>query len=786
VRLLTLTGPGGIGKTRLSLSAANKAIDRFEHGVLFVDLSAARDTESVLAAIAHAIGLEATAAESLSDELRERLRDEHVLLILDNFEQVTQAAPTVAQLLQDCPLLKVLVTSREALHLRGEHLFAVPPLSLPRDARRPARAEQLAAYEAIQLFVERARAVKPDFRLTDESAAAVAEICRRLDGLPLALELATARINVFSPEALRDRLDDSLKLLRRGARDLPARQQTLHATIEWSYELLEPSEQWLFELLAAFSGATFEAVEAVAGSVNGHRATQIDTLDGLASLVDKSLVRHVGSNGDSRFVMLATIKEYAAERLRENSDFERAARRAHAAYFADFARRHWERARGDRREAALAALTANTDNLSVAWRHWLAERDLEQLNKLLDGLWAVYESEGRYRGMVDLARELLDVLTTTPATRERALQELTLRTSLARALTGLHGLTDEVEEEYRRALELFEGELEVPQLFPVLRGLSSLHGYRAEFDKALPLAYELLRLADAQGDQTTRVDAHLLVGAGLAFTNDLEGGDRAPRECDQMLRVAAPRLASPPARTEPRDRELYVRSACSVAARASRSRHRTREPRRHAGDRPATAVHDGLRPVPHGLPPPSEAGAGAGARPRGERRRRGGRVRAPHLEGCGNTPPWGGEDRHGPLRGGSGRYSGRRGPVPGLRTPPVFWPLLLYVRARACARARRPVEGLDFIDQAIEISGGAGTLPPLFFSMKGSCCSPCPRVAMAPSGSGAVSTKPRSLVPGCRSCARPSGCTGHSRPNRAESGCARCMRPSRKASRPAT
>ena len=231
------------------------------------------------------------------------------MLVLDNFEQVTVAAPTVAELLHECAKLKLLVTSREALHLRGEHLFAVPPLSLPSAAREQASAEQLAQYEAIQLFVERAQAVKPDFQLTDDNAAAVAEICLRLDGLPLALELATARINLFSPEALLDRLDSSLQLLRSGARDLPERQQTLRATIEWSYELLEPGEQRLFELLAAFSGATFEAVEAVAGSVNGRSGTQIDTLDGLASLVDKSLLRqadrtgtHAGDAGDDQGV----------------------------------------------------------------------------------------------------------------------------------------------------------------------------------------------------------------------------------------------------------------------------------------------------------------------------------------------------------------------------------------------------------------------------------------------------------------------------------------------------
>ena len=345
-----------------------------------------------------------------------------------------------------------------------------------------------------------------------------------MDGLPLALELATARINLFSPEALRDRLEDSLQLLRGGARDMPARQQTLRATIDWSYELLEPGEQRLFELLSTFSGASFEAVEAVAGNVNGRSGTEIDALDGLASLVDKSLLRQAGSNGDARFVMLATIKEYATERRQGSPEFDAAARRAHAAYFADFARRQWEGMTPDRREAALAALRANAENLRLAWRHWLAERELDQLNKLVDGLWAVYESDSRYQGMVDLARELLDVLSTTPATRERALQELTLRTSLARALSGLHGLTDEVEHEYRRALELFEGEREVPQLFPVLRGLSSLHGFRAEFDKAFPVSHELLRLAEAQDSQTMRVDGHLMVGVGLAFTNDLEGG----------------------------------------------------------------------------------------------------------------------------------------------------------------------------------------------------------------------------------------------------------------------
>src|SRR5947208_2492888 len=274
--------------------------------------------------------LSAAAAALVVDQLPEgtTLRDlgeQRLLLILDNFEQVTASAPTAAQLLLGCPRLKLLVTSREALHVRGEQLFAVPPLSLPSPAQRHVSGEQLVRYEAIQLFVERAREVRPEFRLTDDNADAVVEICRRLDGLPLAIELATARINVFSPEALRDRLSSRLRLLHGGAQDLPARQQTLRATIEWSYQLLEPGEQRLFELLSVFSGISFDAVEAVAGKIDDLRGTGIDTLDGLASLADKSLIRQAEAGaGEPRLAMLETIREYATERLDDLPDFSAA------------------------------------------------------------------------------------------------------------------------------------------------------------------------------------------------------------------------------------------------------------------------------------------------------------------------------------------------------------------------------------------------------------------------------------------------------------------------------
>jgi predicted ATPase/class 3 adenylate cyclase len=719
IRLLTLTGPGGIGKTRLALRAAADQVDCFEDGVFFVDLAAARDSEAVMAAIASAIVLEASPTESLVDELRERLGDERVLLILDNFEQVTAAAPTVAQLLQDCPTLKVLVTSREALHLSGEHLFAVPPLSMPDPSRGRPSAEQLSAYEAIQLFVERAQAVKPDFRLTDDNAAAVAEICLRLDGLPLALELATARINLFSPEALLDRLDDSLQLLRTGARDMPARQQTLRAAIEWSYELLEPGEQRLFELLSAFAGASFEAVDAVAGSVNGRSGTQIDALDGLSSLVDKSLVRQAGRNGDSRFVMLATIREYATGRLDANPEFGAAARHAHATYFAGFARARWDELAHGRRDAVVAALTAEADNMRRAWRHWLEARDLEQLNHLVDGLWLVYETQGRYQGIVELTREQLDVLLSTPASRERAIQELTLRTSLARAMMALHGFTDEAEEEFVHALALFEGQEEVPQLFPVLRALSALHGYRAEFDKALEYGHDILRLAEAQRDPRMAVDGHLMVGTGLTFTGDVDGGlqhfeqgikcfESQRQESSQRFQLGAHTGVS-----------SYTTAALTLWLRGYPDRAL------HRADRAVTVANELQHPYTMGYalfhngflhllrqePEPMRERAVGAVDVAEEYDLPIWRAVGTVLLGAARTD-MGHEEGLAQIEDGVAQYQG-------LRSPPVFWPLLLYVRARACARAGRPAEGLDFIEQSLEIGGTAGTLPPLFLTMKG-------------------------------------------------------------------
>jgi predicted ATPase/class 3 adenylate cyclase len=719
VRILTLTGPGGIGKTRLALRAAADAIDRFEDGAFFVDLSTVRDSESVLGAVADAIDLSDTGEKPLFDQLVGRLTEQRVLLLLDNFEQVSAAAPTVARLVHDCPRLKLLVTSREALHVGGEHLFAVPPLSLPSVAGRRPSAEQLARYEAIQLFVARAQAVRPDFRLTDENAAAVAEICLRLDGLPLAVELATARLNLFSPEALRDRLGSTLELLRSGARDAPARQQTLRATIEWSYQLLEPGEQRLFELLSAFSGAAFEAVEAVAGSVNGRIGNEVDTLDRLGSLVDKSLIRQADSqNGEPRLEMLETIREYAAERLDDLPDFSAASRRAHAVYFADFARRQWEGLTGDRRDTALAAMAANLENLRLAWRHWVAERNLDQLNKLLDSLWLLYEPRGSYHAMIELTTELLDVLETTPSTPERAIQEVTLRTSHARALMAIHGYTQEVEDAYARAVELFEGE-QLPQLFPVLRGLASFYTYRAEFDKGAQMGREILRLAEAQDDASMRVDGHLVLGSSISFQGDLHGG---MEEMDKAIVLSeSQRHAS---------RRFRLGNDSGVAAlttsaltlwllgcpdRAVERAHRA-VARATELEHPFTLAyalfHTGFLHLWR-LEPEFVRDRAVGVIDVADE------YDLEIWKALGEILLGAAKTDLGRLDEGVAEISKGIAMYQGLRTPPVFWPLLLYIRAGASARVGRPDEGLRFIDDAIEVAGQEGTLRPIFFVVKG-------------------------------------------------------------------
>ncbi|MGC1798606.1 MAG: protein kinase, partial [Candidatus Acidiferrales bacterium] len=332
VRLVTVTGPGGIGKTRLALEVARGLDEKFPGGIHFVPLSPLRDAGLLVPVIVQTLGIREAGGQPPLEILKRNLQDilrAPLLLVLDNFEHLMPAAPTVAELLAMAPQLKILVTSRAALHVYGEHEFPVPPLALP-DAQSKTVVEALGQFPAVALFVQRAIAAKPDFELNKQNASAVIEICTRLDGLPLAIELAAARIKVLSPSAMRTRLASRLQLLTGGARDLPQRQQTLRSAIDWSYDLLSPAEQKLFRRLAVFvGGCTLDGVEAVCDTKGD---LDLDLLDGSESVVDKSLLQRVEqADGESRFVMLETIREYALEKLEASGEVA-STKRAHAAY----------------------------------------------------------------------------------------------------------------------------------------------------------------------------------------------------------------------------------------------------------------------------------------------------------------------------------------------------------------------------------------------------------------------------------------------------------------------
>ncbi len=391
VRLVTLTGPGGTGKTRVGLQVAAELLDEFADGTVFVELAPISDPELVVSTIAQTLGVREVGNRPILETLQEYLGEKRLLLVLDNFEQILPAAPAIGDLLGACPGLKVLVTSRAVLRLRGEHELPVPPLALPEPGSRTL-AQGLATYQAIALFTQRATDIRPDFALTDENAIGVTEICRRLDGLPLAIELGAARVKLLTPQAMLARLERRLPLLTGGARDLPERQRTLRDTIAWSYDLLDEAEQRLFRRLAVFvGGCTLEAAEDVvqrsafnvqrggSQTLNVERGTLNDVLDGLASLVDKSLLRQVdGPNGEPRFVMLETIREYGLEQL-EASGEAAEVRRQHLAWFTDLAARGQVGIHSLDGAAWLDRLAADLDNFRAALAWSLADPDRSSL-----------------------------------------------------------------------------------------------------------------------------------------------------------------------------------------------------------------------------------------------------------------------------------------------------------------------------------------------------------------------------------------------------------------------
>jgi len=480
VRLVTITGPGGVGKTSLALQVAHELQDAFTDGVFFISLAAITDSTLIIPTIAHTLGIIESPNRLLLDSLKDFLRDRQVLLLLDNFEQIISAAPLLSELLSACAELRMLVTSREALRLRGEQEFLLSPLALP---DRPA-VETLLQCPSIALFVQRAQAAQLEFRLTPQNAAAVAEVCARLDGLPLAIELAAARIKMLTPQAMLGRLQESsLGLLTSGAHDLPARQQTLRSAIQWSYDLLNADEQRTFRWMSVFvSGCTLEAALTA--------IEPLASLDMLDSLVNKSILRQTETDGTPRLAMLETIREFGLEQLAHTHELE-AARHAHAKYYLSFVEEAETYLTGADQKAWIKRLDREQDNLRAAL-HWAIEHHAGELAQRMAGalqpFWLTrgYWSEGRR--WLEEALAMDSGATLAPAVR-------------AKTLFGAGILT---RFEFARARMLLE---------------ASLTLYRALADKTgvLMALVELCRITAYQDDQTAK-NAFLAEAASLLET----------------------------------------------------------------------------------------------------------------------------------------------------------------------------------------------------------------------------------------------------------------------------
>jgi predicted ATPase/class 3 adenylate cyclase len=458
-RLVTLTGPGGSGKTRLALQVASEMIEHFHDGVFFVALAPIMDPKLVSSTIAQSLGIPEAAGRSITDSIKDYLQSKSLLLLLDNFEQVIPAAPLVAELLVACSGLKILVTSREGLRVSGEHEYFVPPLPLPNLTQLPS-VESLAQYAAVELFLQRARSVKPDFRITPDTAPVVAEICYRLDGLPLAIELAAARIKLLPPRAMLTRLGNRLEFLTGGARELPARQQTLRNAIAWSYDLLDENEQKLFRQLSVFvGGCTLDAIEAVSGDPQAY----LPLLDQFGSLLDKSLLREVeGMSDEPRFVMLELLREFGLEQLKASGEQEITQRR-HANFFIALAEQAEIKLESVDQLEWINRMEQEHDNLRAALEWSKTAKGTGELCLRLAGSLGLFWEA---RGYFSEGRERLSAILSTDVARGRTAAHAKL---LARAAELAYRQSD-----YAATVELAEESLAIYREVGDKQGIASV------------------------------------------------------------------------------------------------------------------------------------------------------------------------------------------------------------------------------------------------------------------------------------------------------------------------
>ncbi|MFN8473659.1 MAG: tetratricopeptide repeat protein [Anaerolineae bacterium] len=523
VRLVTLTGPGGTGKTRVGLAAAESLLNRFGDGVAFVNLAPIRDPGLVASTMAQTVGVRETSRRPAYDLLADYLDGKDFLFLLDNFEQVLAAAPMVADLLAALPGLKVLATSRVSLRVRAEKEFPLAPLSLPARGAAPAP-EYLPQYAAVALFIERALDVKPSFHVTNDNAPAVAEICHRLDGLPLAIELAAAHVKALPPQALLARLERRLPMLIGGARDLPARQQTVRNTIAWSYDLLTEAEKTLFRRLAVFVGGwTLEAAEAICDGA-------YDVLDGIEALVDENLVRHVEQPwGEPRYTMLETIREYGEERLADSGEKD-AQRRRHAEFFAEYAERAAPDVVGPNQVVWLNRVDAEMDNLRAAMDWSLEQDQAATAARIALSLPRFWFRRGYWREGRDRLQAIISQTPAPTALRADLLQEAAAMVFWLEGYVPAHPIAAESlaiakEAAHERVLaaalrsaaniEYFQGNLSVAKTFAT----KSLAIARRVGDK-LSMTVCLRNLGDIASDEGARDTAASLYEEGLAICRE--------------------------------------------------------------------------------------------------------------------------------------------------------------------------------------------------------------------------------------------------------------------------
>ncbi|MHA6693599.1 DUF4062 domain-containing protein [Homoserinimonas sp. A520] len=501
VRLVTLIGPGGIGKSRVATAVAYRERERGEREVVFVDLTPVQDPALVPNLIAQALGVLDTGDEAVIDKLKTALKDRSALIVVDNFEQVLPAAPILTALLASAPGVKFLVTSRTLLRVSGEHAVEIGPLELPGDgdAAKPG-----AVSASVALFVERACAVKPDFELNSVNAAAVAAICVALDGVPLALELAAARIRMLTPQSMLSRLDKRLALLAGGARDLPVRQQTLRSTIEWSTQLLERDEKRLLARLGVFSGGfSLEALEAVASGDDG-----ADAMTALGMLVDNSLVREQDRGGQPYFSMLATVREYALEQLGESGALA-ATRAAHAAYFSRLAKSLELDLESAGLRDAIELLNVDRDNLRAAARYYLDSGDYEALAEFTWTLliyWWVGGLLGEVRGWME------DVLAAEGAVLPDRTKAIALY--FTRSIRLWHDSTESVAPGLTECVELFQrvGDRQGEGMALIFLGLAGLAEKPPDPERATRTLEESLDVLRSIGDDWGEAMALVTLG----------------------------------------------------------------------------------------------------------------------------------------------------------------------------------------------------------------------------------------------------------------------------------